>query len=84
MGAYSSHIDSQVTMSAGAASYDGNVTVGDGGQYGSCLTNVCHSDGAGNSPARSYTWGVALVDDCASCHLGSGMATAVARTTVSA
>jgi predicted CxxxxCH...CXXCH cytochrome family protein len=74
MGAFASHIDSTVTMAAGAASYDGGVSVGDT-NYGSCLTNVCHSDGAGSPPARSYTWGIALADDCASCHEGSGMAT---------
>ena len=76
MGSYSSHIDSTVTMASIAASYDGGVVVGDV-SYGSCLTNVCHNAGteALSPPARSYTWGVALADDCASCHEGSLMAT---------
>ncbi|MDT8442635.1 MAG: CxxxxCH/CxxCH domain-containing protein, partial [Desulfuromonadales bacterium] len=71
MGAWSSHIDSAVTMASGAASYDGGVVVGDT-NYGSCLTNVCHNDGtaAVGIPARAYTWGVSLADDCASCHEG--------------
>ncbi|MDF1527283.1 MAG: hypothetical protein P1S59_13660, partial [bacterium] len=75
MGAWSSHIDSAVTMASGAASYDGGVVVGDA-SYGSCLTNVCHNDGtaAVGIPARAYTWGVSLADDCASCHEGALMA----------
>lgn len=45
-----------------------------GANFGSCSggasPNSCHSDGAGGAPARAYTWGSTLTNDCASCHAG--------------
>jgi len=61
------HIDSTVTMADKASAYDGTVTVGDGGLYGSCLTNVCHNDGVGAAPRTSYTWGD-VITNCEECH----------------
>ena len=44
---------------------------------GACGTNDCHrADLANVAPVRNtYQWGVALTDDCASCHAGTGIAT---------
>jgi predicted CxxxxCH...CXXCH cytochrome family protein len=45
-----------------------------GANFGSCSggvnPNVCHNDGSMSAPpARTYVWGSALSNDCASCHL---------------
>ncbi|MDF1537266.1 MAG: CxxxxCH/CxxCH domain-containing protein, partial [bacterium] len=64
----SGHLNGTFTVSGGVAfTYSGATypTV-----KGTCSTNVCHNIGysALTAPARSYTWGVALADNCASCH----------------
>jgi formate-dependent nitrite reductase cytochrome c552 subunit len=62
MGGQTTHIDQSVTMAAKASAYNGTVTVGDGGAFGSCDTGACHD--ASSDPAWNATPALLDCDDC--------------------
>jgi len=64
------HFDGTASMNAGL-NYSGNVTVGDGGSYGTCNTTTCHQTGKGVAVVTPL-WNRApqSSDDCTLCHAG--------------
>ena len=68
----SGHRDGSWTITTGYA-YSGSWS---GGTKGGCGTASCHNNGLATPGAatRVETWGTPLANDCASCHLGSTMA----------
>lgn len=65
------HTDYNIEVTLGTGAYSGGTAQGNhapGGGYGTCSTNYCHSDGAGNYPAVNAFWGTASTGACGSCH----------------